>query len=251
MHYLEKIFNLDQKVIIVTGGSRGIGFSLAKNLAMAGAIIVGIGRSKNIDYSFSDNAHYFECDLSNHDDFNSICKMVYKEFGSIYGLVNVAGISIENLDKKNNIKNFSDTVDFNLTSVYAACNSVHPFMSESGGGSIVNISSIGAFISFPNNPGYQASKAGLRMLCKSLALDYSPNNIRVNNISPGYIKTDMTQKSFQDKSLNAQRVQRMIIKRWGDSEDLSGAAIFLLSNASSYVTGIDLIIDGGWTAKGL
>ena len=113
MHYLEKIFNLDQKVIIVTGGSRGIGFSLAKNLAMAGAIIVGIGRSKNIDYSFSDNAHYFECDLSNHEDFNSICKMVYKEFGSIYGLVNVAGISIENLDKKNNIKNFSDTVDFN------------------------------------------------------------------------------------------------------------------------------------------
>jgi gluconate 5-dehydrogenase len=73
----------------------------------------------------------------------------------------------------------------------------------------------------------------------------------VNNISPGYIKTDMTQKSFQDKNLNAQRVQRMIIQRWGDSEDLSGAAIFLLSNASSYVTGIDLIIDGGWTAKGL
>jgi len=251
MHYLEKIFNLDNKVIIITGGSRGIGYTLARDLALAGATVVGMGRTKNINYDFSKNASYYECDISNHSVFESLIKNIYNEYGSIDGLVNVAGISIENKNSKNNIKNFNETLQLNLTSLYSACNSVYSLMKESGGGSIVNVTSIGASLSFPNNPGYQSSKAGLRMLSKSLALDYSAYNIRVNNISPGYIKTEMTKKSFEDKELNSKRVARMIIPRWGEPEDLSGAAIYLLSDASSYVTGIDLVVDGGWMAKGL
>tara|TARA_B100000886_G_C20404170_1_gene483932 strand:- start:454 stop:1209 length:756 start_codon:yes stop_codon:yes gene_type:complete len=251
MHYLEKIFNLDEKVIIVTGGSRGIGYILARDLAFAGATVIGLGRTKNINYDFSKNASYSVCDLSNYSAFESLIKTVYDKYGCIDGLVNVAGISIENINFKDNLKNFNETIQFNLTSIYSACNCVYSFMKESGGGSIINITSIGASMSFPNNPGYQSSKAGLRMLSKSLALDYSAENIRVNNISPGYIKTEMTKKSFEDKKLNANRVARMIIPRWGEPEDLSGAAIYLLSDASSYVTGIDLVVDGGWTAKGL
>jgi len=251
MHYLEETFSLNKKVIIVTGGSRGIGFTLAKSLSMAGAIVIGVGRSNNINYDFSEQATYIECNLSNHEDFESLCNKLYKQHGCIDGLVNVAGISIENLDQKDHLVNFTNTINFNLTSIYAACNSVHPFMKESGGGSIVNITSIGAFLSFPKNPGYQSSKAGLTMLSKSLALDYSSDNIRVNNITPGYIKTDMTKKSYQDKNLHAQRLERMIIPRWGEPEDLSGATIFLLSKASSYITGSDLAVDGGWMAKGL
>ncbi len=251
MHYLEKTFTLEKKIIIISGASRGIGLTLANSLSMAGAMVIGVGRSKNVNYDFSENASYFECNLSNHNEFELLCGKIYKKFGSIDGLVNVAGISIENIETKDNVKNFTNTVDFNLTSTYAVCNSAHSYMKKSGGGSIVNITSIGASISFPNNPGYQSSKAGLRMLSKSLALDYSQDNIRVNNISPGYIKTDMTEKSYHDKKLYSQRLARMIIPRWGKTEDLSGAAIFLLSNASSYVTGTDLIVDGGWMAKGL
>lgn len=251
MNFLEKLFSLKNKVIIVTGGSRGIGYSLVKNLSTAGATVIGVGRSKNIKYDFSENATYIQCDLTDHKKFQEICKSIFKKHGSIYGLLNAAGISIQNNANKNKIENFIKTIDVNLNSVYAACNSVHPFMKKSGGGSIINITSIGAFLSFPNNPGYQSSKAGLTMLTKSLASDYSADNIRVNNITPGYFKTDMTKKSYQDKNLKKERINRMLIPRWGELDDLFGASIFLMSDSSGYITGIDLVIDGGWMAKGL
>jgi NAD(P)-dependent dehydrogenase (short-subunit alcohol dehydrogenase family) len=101
------------------------------------------------------------------------------------------------------------------------------------------------------NPAYAASKGGVRILTKALALDYAPKKIRVNNIVPGYIHTAMTEKSYSDKTLSDERIDRMMIQRWGKTEDLIGAAIYLASGASSYVTGTDLIVDGGWTAKGL
>ena len=113
------------------------------------------------------------------------------------------------------------------------------------------ILSIGSLFFFPENPGYVASKGGLRSLTKSLALDYAKMNIRVNNIVPGYIHTEMTDKSFNDPVLNKERMNRMIIQRWGQIEDIVGAAIFLCSDSSSYVTGTDLIVDGGWSARGL
>ena len=106
-------------------------------------------------------------------------------------------------------------------------------------------------LGFPNNPGYIASKGGVMALTKALAIDLSPKSIRVNNIVPGYIKTDMTHKSFKDKKMYNERLDRMIIKRWGSVKDITGAAIFLASDSSSYVTGTDVIIDGGWTAKGI
>ena len=107
------------------------------------------------------------------------------------------------------------------------------------------------FFGFPGNPAYVASKGGVRALTKALALDYASKNIRVNNIVPGYVCTAMTEKSYLDEKLYSERLDRMMIQRWGKAEDLAGAAIYLASEASSYVTGIDLIIDGGWTAKGL
>ena len=119
------------------------------------------------------------------------------------------------------------------------------------GGSIINITSIGALQGFPNNPGYVASKGGTLALSRALALDYSKNNIRVNDIAPGYIKTDMTIKSFDDLEANQDRLNQMMIKRWGEPKDIIGAAIFLASDASSYMTGSSLIIDGGWISKGI
>jgi len=104
---------------------------------------------------------------------------------------------------------------------------------------------------FPGNPAYVASKGGVRMLTKALALDLAEHNIRVNNLVPGYIRTDMTEASFQDPIRYDERLQHMMIKRWGVTEDLAGAAIYLASNASNYVTGSDLLVDGGWTAKGM
>ena len=118
-------------------------------------------------------------------------------------------------------------------------------------GSIINVSSIGASLAFPNNPGYLASKAGISMVSKSIALDYGKYNIRCNNIVPGYIRTDMTAESYQNPESRAAREERTILKRWGEVNDLHGAAAFLASDASTYITGTDIVVDGGWLVKGL
>ena len=118
-------------------------------------------------------------------------------------------------------------------------------------GSIINITSLGAEMGFEKNPSYQVSKAGLKQLSKALACDWGHKNIRVNNICPGYFKTSMTIKSFKNKTLKSKRDARMILKKWGTPGDLVGPCIFLASDASSYITGADITVDGGWLAKGL
>ena len=124
-------------------------------------------------------------------------------------------------------------------------------MKEQGSGSIINITSIGAELGFPNNPAYVAAKGALKQLTKSLAVDLGQFGIRVNSIGPGYFKTDMTQSSWNDPQLQKDRTRHTILGRWGEPDDLTGAVIFLASDASSYITGQDLYVDGGWLAKGL
>jgi gluconate 5-dehydrogenase len=120
-----------------------------------------------------------------------------------------------------------------------------------GAGSIINVTSIGSLVGFPDNPGYVAAKGGLRMLTRALAIDLGRSGIRVNNLAPGYVRTGMTARSYDDPQLNAQRTEHTILGRWGVPEDMVGPAVFLASDASAYMTGQDLIVDGGWTAKGL
>jgi NAD(P)-dependent dehydrogenase (short-subunit alcohol dehydrogenase family) len=122
-------------------------------------------------------------------------------------------------------------------------------MAKERTGAIVNITSLGAELGFAGNPSYQISKAGLRQMTKALAKDWGAFGIRVNNLCPGYIQTSMTQKSFDDPILHAARKNKTVLGRWGKSEDLVGPAIFLLSEASSYITGTDLYVDGGWTSN--
>jgi NAD(P)-dependent dehydrogenase (short-subunit alcohol dehydrogenase family) len=124
-------------------------------------------------------------------------------------------------------------------------------MKRAGAGCIINVTSINSVLAFPDNPGYVAAKGGLRMLTKALARDLAASGIRVNNIAPGYIRTAMTEASYADPAKNAERVSHMMIPRWGEPHEVAGAAVYLASPAASYVTGIDLFVDGGWTAKGL
>ena len=119
------------------------------------------------------------------------------------------------------------------------------------GGSIINVCSIASFYGFPNNSSYAASKGGLRQFSKALALDLSKKKIRVNNILPGYIKTPMTIKSFKNKKINKLIKNKTILNRWGDVSDIVGPVIFLSSSSSSYITGADFFVDGGWHIKGL
>ena len=124
-------------------------------------------------------------------------------------------------------------------------------MSEQGGGSIINITSIAAEVGFPDNPAYQAAKGALKHLTRSLAVDLGSSGVRVNNIGPGYFKTDMTKGSWSDPEKREERSNRTLLGRWGVPEDLAGVVVFLASEASSYVTGQNIYVDGGWLAKGL
>ena len=123
-------------------------------------------------------------------------------------------------------------------------------MASQSRGSIINITSIGAELGFPNNPAYQVSKAGLRQLTKAIARDWGSSGVRANNICPGYIRTGMTENSYLDETLNSQRLEQTLLKSWGEPTDLVGPTIFLISDASKYMTGSDLYVDAGWTANG-
>lgn len=248
--FLEGLFSLSGKTALVTGASRGIGHCVAEALAAAGAKVVGIARSAKLEIPYKYKVSYHQCDIGDFEMFTKICDSLYHDFKAIDILVNCAGISLKP-DKEGQSTHFQETINVNLIAIYNSILRVANYMKKNRKGSIINITSLAGIFGMPDNPGYVASKGGLSMLTKSLAIDFAKYNIRVNNIVPGYILTDMTRKGYLDKKMKKQRDQRMIKKRWGKPEDLVGAVLLLASDASDYMTGTDIIIDGGWSAKGL
>jgi NAD(P)-dependent dehydrogenase (short-subunit alcohol dehydrogenase family) len=243
-----RLFSLAGKSAIVTGASRGIGFALANGLAAAGASVVAIARSPQPRSPFLDSVRYMNADVS------SAVVELFAEIAAVQGsidiLVNAAGITLPNSSKSHTqLADFEQTLKVNLSAPFACCIAARPHMKP--GSSIINITSVNSILGFPENPGYGAAKGGLRIMTKALAVDYGLSGIRVNALAPGYIYTDMTQKSFADPEQNERRRRHTCIGRWGTPEDLVGTAIFLASDASAYVTGQDIFVDGGWTAKGL
>jgi NAD(P)-dependent dehydrogenase (short-subunit alcohol dehydrogenase family) len=248
MGYITQLFSMKGKVCLISGASRGIGRSLADSFHDAGAVVFGLGRSeKAIDPCLWT---YRQCDVNNKGQLTKVMEDIAETEGRFDVLINAAGIT-NSYSESDSTSSFFQMIQTNLIAVHETCLLASEYMKTSGGGSIINITSIASEIGFAGNPGYVSSKGGLKMLTKALANDLSPYNIRVNSIAPGYIRTDMTKGSYEDQTLNQNRVNRMIIKRWGETSDLSGAALLLASEASSYITGIDLFVDGGWTAKGL
>lgn len=249
----ESLFSVTGKTVIVTGASRGIGRAVADGFVAADANVVYVARSESNLESKNDAADRvlrLQCDVADDDAASRICSETMNRFGKIDVLVNNAGITAPGEDP------YSDgawdrTLDVNLTSVFRLSREVAKVMRENGGGSMINIASIGALLGFPGNPSYQVAKGGMRQLSKALARDWGDAGIRVNTICPGYIRTAMTAGSYADPELQADRTNRTILGRWGEPEDLVGPCLFLASDASSYMTGCEILVDGGWTAKGL
>lgn len=241
---------LTGKIAIVTGASRGLGAAIAEGLCNAGMIVYGIGRSQASIISH-DNFSYTSCDVLDKASLTEIFKNVETAHDALSCLVNVAGITLPNTQGIMNDDAFDKTMAVNLKATHWIAQMAFANMKRQRRGSIVNITSIGGLMGFPNNPSYAASKGGLEALTRALAVDFGKCNVRVNNIAPGYFTTDMTAKSYLDEKMQQERSDRTILGRWGKPEELIGPTLFLASDKSSYVTGTTLVVDGGWTAKGL
>ena len=236
-----KLFSLKDKIIIVSGGGRGNGYQISKDLSSLGAKVCRLDKKFfNIN---SKNIFDYKLDITSEKKVKLVLQKIFKKFKKIDGLINNAGVSIESM-KMDDIKR---TLDINLLSAlnisYMVCN----FMKKKKQGSIINITSLGAHEGFKNNPSYQISKSGLSQLTRAIAKDYGEYGIRCNSICPGYIKTSMTLKSYQNPIKKKIYERRTMLKRWGKSEDLTGACVYLLSKMSSYVTASEIYVDGGWS----
>ena len=244
---MKSIFSIKNKVIIITGVSSGIGKYIAEQLVLHDAIVYGISRGKVKNPIFNN----IVCDLSNFSLLKKKIKQIFKKHNQISVLINNALITkiTKNLDE--NLKFFDEVIKINTKAPIFLSNECSKYMSKSNSGSIINICSLASKIGFPNNTSYIASKGALYQSTKSLALDLAKKNIRVNNILPGYIKTRMTIKSYNNKKKYSLRKNRTMLNKWGLPEDILGALIFLASDSSKYITGSDIVIDGGWLSKGL
>jgi len=230
------------KHIVITGTSSGIGFYLAQELSLNNKVIGLCRRNPKIN---QENFSFIKTDLLKE---NSV-KKALKKISKIDVLINNAAIT--KTKKKNKFQNFKEILSTNLAAPFLLTELLKEKLSNSENPTVINMCSINSYQGLPNNPAYNSSKGGLLLLTKSMALDLSKYNIRVNAISPGYLKTPMTKKSYKNKSQKNKRLSRMVLNRWGEPKDLLGIVEYLISKKSSYVTGQDFIIDGGWLSKGL
>lgn len=247
MNNSNKLFSLAGKKIIVTGSNRGNGLAIAEGIIESGGEVIRVDKEFNIETK----SHDYKFDLEKYQLIPDLVEKIYLDHKKIDGLVNNAGISLSSDSNHYDWELHNKTISVNLNAALSLCSVLCKKMSKNNAGAIVNITSLSANLGFLGNPAYQASKAGLKQLTKSLAREWGEYEIRVNSICPGYIRTKMTERSFSDSKLNQQRVDRMILKRWGEPSDLVGASVFLLSDASSYITASEIVVDGGWTSNGM
>ena len=252
---IENLFNLNGKVAIVTGTSRGLGKAMAIALAKAGANIVGVGVSdmsetkeeiQKIGRQFLE----IKADLTNTKSVDKIVSETVKKFGGIDILVNNSG-TIRREDAINyKEKDWDDILNLNLKTLFFLSQKVaKQFMKQETGGKIINIASMLSFQGGIRVPAYTASKSGVMGLTKALANEWAKYNINVNAIAPGYMATDNTKQIREDEKRSQEILDRIPAGRWGTPEDLAGAVVFLASKASDYVNGHTLAVDGGWLAR--
>lgn len=252
-----RLFNLEGTASIVTGAASGMGRAITQGLSSVGASVVAadlpeaLRKVKRRILQRKQPCIPIGVDLAKRKERVELVNQALRHMGRIDLLVNCAGFTRSAPSEKYSDHDWQHTMEINLSAVFHLCQLVAKGMIKRRSGTIINIASIGATLGFPNNPAYLASKGGLRQLTRALATDWAQYNIRVNNICPGYIVTPMTRQSFKDPKVRSARADRTMLNRWGNPEELVGPVIFLASQASSYITGSDLFVDGGWAASGL
>ena len=247
---------LSGKVALISGGSRGQGEAEAKLFSSEGAKVVlgdildseGLAVASEINES-DGGALYVHLDVTSKDDWDSAVKQTLENFGRLDILVNNAGISQRKLVHETTVDEWDRVQDINSKGVFLGTKAVIPAMRAGGGGSIVNISSIAGIVGLTSSASYSASKGAVRLLTKSTAVQYGPERIRCNSVHPGFIDTEMNRAWLEDEEIRAERLKMTPLNMFANSHDVALAVLYLSSDESRYVTGAELVIDGGIIAK--
>lgn len=254
--FLENMFGVEGKVAIVTGATRGLGQAMAVGLGEAGAKVVAVGSAiKNLDNtvkileSKGVDVLAVACDQRDPAQITATIEATIERFGRIDVLVNNAGTIKRAPAAEHSDEDWLDVIETNLNGVFRFSRGVGKKMLEQGSGKIVNIASLLSFSGGITVPGYAASKGGVAQLTKALANEWADKGLQVNAIAPGYFATDNTENIRNDKTRFDSISARIPAGRWGDPDDLVGAVVFLASNASNYVNGHVMLVDGGWMAR--
>jgi 2-deoxy-D-gluconate 3-dehydrogenase len=253
-----KLFDLKEKVAIITGGNGGIGFGIARGLASVGCDIVIAARNpaktaeaaEGIRGDYGVRVLELELDVRRQDMVESMVQKTLDAYHRIDVLVNNAGINIRKMPQDLSSTEYDEILDINLRGAFLCAKAVYPTMKAAGGGKIINIGSMTSLFGGAKLMAYGASKGGIVSMTRALASAWAVDNIQVNAILPGWIDTDLTRRGrVEIQGLNEQVLARTPMGRWGEPEDLQGAAIFLSAAASDFVTGVALPVDGGYSAN--
>lgn len=248
---------LEGKVAIISGGARGQGAAEAKMFAREGAKVV-FGDildddGKQVEAEINEtggDAAYVNLDVTDEDSWKSAVDTAVERYGKVDILVNNAGVAFWTFGDDASVEDWDTVMDINAKGVFLGTKAVIPAMRDAGGGSIVNISSISGMIGQATiHPGYNASKGAVRILTKSTAIQYAKEGIRCNSVHPGPVKTPMTERSWSTPEGIARNQQNTPLGRYADPDEIATGVLFLASDESSYMTGSELVIDGGVTAQ--
>ena len=247
---------LQGKTAVVTGCNQGIGYGIASAMAAAGANVILVDRNisrlaalaAEIE-SLGHRARIFETDITREDAVIAMVEGALDAFGSIEVLVNNAGIVHRMPAEATTYEQWKQTIDVNQTGTFLCGREFGKAMIRQKNGKIINMASINSAVARPNLAAYGASKSAITQLTRCWALEWAPHNINVNAIAPSFVMTEMTRELFENPGVRDQLLERIPLGRIGSIEDIAGAVLFLASEASNYITGQTLFVDGGWTIQ--
>lgn len=249
-------FQLNSKVALVTGGNRGLGKQMATALAEAGAQVAIVSRNADqaqaaaaeIQSATSQTCRGYACEITDAGQVDALANQVLADFGQVDILVNNAGINIRGPIDELTIDEFKQVQETNVTGPWLLCRALAGHFKERQYGRVINIGSTLSLITMPDRTPYATSKGAMLQLSRTLALEWAPYGVTVNCVLPGPFGTEMNQGLLEDPEVYKTFIAKIPLGRWGDIEEIGGLIVFLASDASSFITGAGITIDGGWTA---